>query len=269
MTDQAHLHDPALLERWFQTLARTIALDFDGTLHPYTEGWVGSVPADEPPIDGALEFATVLKGDGYRLVVFSCRADHPEGLQGIEVWLKKYGFDVLIDEVTHLKPPAIAYVDDRAVPFRGSWRNVLDGIDQLAGGPAHGAGRVAPAVTPEWPAPSPNDISALIVIDDDEEFDPAEGCPNCGRVLGQVFSPGIDFTKPPDMWACDNCGFTHPIVAHRTPTAWMAITGIRVVDPDGWRNPPNAREWTTPITEAEFRERASRSTTDYSKQKEN
>lgn len=97
-----------------------------------------------------------------------------------------------------------------------------------------------------------------------DDFDPQEGCPNCGRVLGQSCSDQASGVY--DLWACDNCGFTHPI-RMLSPAEWMDVTGIRVVDPDGWRT-LDAPTWETPISEAEFRDRASRSTTDYSKQKE-
>lgn len=137
--EQAHLHDPALLERWFEKLGRTIAIDFDGVLHPYTEGWVGSTPADEPPMPGALEFLQELHGKGYTLVVFSTRADHEAGHAGIVAWLDEHGLGEFIERVTAMKPAAIAYVDDRAVPFTGHFGAVLDGIDRLAEGRAHGA----------------------------------------------------------------------------------------------------------------------------------
>lgn len=142
MNDQAHLHDPVLLQKWFDTLARTIAVDFDGTLHPYTVGWVASVPEPEAPIVGAYDFLVNLHALGYRIVVFSCRADHPEGKQGIEDWLHDYGLGAYVDEVTHLKPPAIAYVDDRALTFDGSnWSEITDGIGRLAAGGPHGTGK--------------------------------------------------------------------------------------------------------------------------------
>lgn len=137
--DQAHLHDPALLERWFETLARTIAVDFDGVLHPYTAGWTGSTPADEPPISGAHAFLSDLVSEGYLVVVFSTRADHEEGLAGITAWLDKHDMLRFVIKVTHHKPAAIAYVDDRAVPYVGSWGAVWDGIERLANTSHRGA----------------------------------------------------------------------------------------------------------------------------------
>ncbi len=38
-------------------------------------------------------------------------------------WLRKHGIEV--DEVCEHKPPAVVYVDDRAVPFRGDWDQVI------------------------------------------------------------------------------------------------------------------------------------------------
>jgi hypothetical protein len=76
--------------------------------------------------------------------VSSCRADHPEGLAGIWNWLAKYGLRQLVDDVTHLKPPAVAYVDDRAVACRpvgdpGEFQRVSLAIDLLAAGRHRGA----------------------------------------------------------------------------------------------------------------------------------
>jgi hypothetical protein len=136
--------DPVELERWFTKLAQTIAVDFDGVLHPYSRGWTGSVPADEPPIDGARTFLEALNAAGLRVVVFSTRADHPEGWTGIENWLRDNDLRQLVDEITHTKPAAIAYVDDRAVTFNvdaeDAWADVMDGIARLRRSRAHGAG---------------------------------------------------------------------------------------------------------------------------------
>jgi len=48
----------------------------------------------------------------------------------------------------------------------------------------------------------------------------------------------------------------HPfdkLVKHR-PATWERLTGIRIVDPDGWRG-PSAQKWGVPITEAEWSQR--------------
>jgi HAD domain in Swiss Army Knife RNA repair proteins len=118
---------------WWDKLARTIALDFDGVLHPYTKGWQGSIPEAEEPSEGALEFLQWCKANDYLVVVFSTRANHLEGMQGIADWLALHGLSQYIEDITHEKPPAMAYVDDRAVPFTGgSWIGVYAGIQYLA-----------------------------------------------------------------------------------------------------------------------------------------
>ena len=44
----------------------------------------------------------------------------------------------------------------------------------------------------------------------------------------------------------------------RTPVEWEAITHIRIMDPDGWR--ADGKDYTEPITRAEFIQRAAVST---------
>ncbi len=146
--------DPGYRERWFSTLARTVAVDFDGVLHPYTKGWVGPVPADEPPTPGAREFLEALVADGYRVVIFSTRCDTPEGLAGTCDWINQHGLAGLIDNVTSQKPAAVAYVDDRAVVYRhGNWIQCQAEINRLATGRAHGA------------APAPEPLTDLEIAD--------------------------------------------------------------------------------------------------------
>lgn len=143
---KSHLTDPSLLAEWHRTLAKTIAVDFDGTLHPYTEGWTGSTPADEPPLPGAALALQDLTESGYQVVVYSVRADHPEGLRGILDWLALHDLRQYVEDVTHLKPAAAAYIDDRAVVYRGDWAECVEEARRLADG-GHGA---APRV-PECP----------------------------------------------------------------------------------------------------------------------
>lgn len=96
----------------------TIAWDFDGVIHPYTNGWQGPQPADEPPTTAVIETVRWCRNVlGLRNVIFSTRASDQEGLDGIVEWLAAHRVYDLFDEITHVKPPALAYVDDRAVVF--------------------------------------------------------------------------------------------------------------------------------------------------------
>jgi hypothetical protein len=130
---------------------KTVALDFDGVLHSYTSGWTGWVPAD-PPEPGALEFVRWLLRHGADVVVVSSRAKTFRGARAVRRWLRAHGFPPL--RVTHRKVIAVAYVDDRAVPYRpGDWSHCRDQIELLTerdGGPA---GSVPP------PPPSPHVVN--------------------------------------------------------------------------------------------------------------
>lgn len=121
---------------------RTVAVDFDGTLHPYTDGWTGILPADEPPNPLAVEFLKMCKTRGWDVIVFSCRASEWEGAEGIAQWIGRHGLAPFVTSITHEKPVAFAYVDDRAVPFRGDWLASFARVEQLADHPSGAAHRV-------------------------------------------------------------------------------------------------------------------------------
>lgn len=103
-------------------MSRTIAVDFDGVISTYENGWMGPVPTD-PPVIGARAGLAALKAMGYGVVVFSCRALTHEGRDGIKRWLRDW--DIEVDEVTGIKPHASLYLDDRAMRFDGDWEAVV------------------------------------------------------------------------------------------------------------------------------------------------
>lgn len=109
----------------------TVAVDFDGTLHPYTDGWQGAECADEPPIDGAYDFLLMLQTRGYDVVIHSGRANTTEGLASIACWLIAHGMMEMVKEITHEKPLAFAYVDDRAVHFAGDYIDALEKVEAM------------------------------------------------------------------------------------------------------------------------------------------
>lgn len=111
--------------------ARTVSVDFDGVLHSFTSGWTGYTP-EEGPEPGALAFIYSLIDAGYEPVVVSARADCDLGVEEIQSWLVRHGFPTLT--VTNAKVSAVAYVDDRAVPYTpgsGDWRSVMASIERL------------------------------------------------------------------------------------------------------------------------------------------
>lgn len=115
---------------------KTVAVDFDGVLHAYTRGWTGEIPED-PPMPGALDFVVRLLDAGAEVVVYTTRASTPGGLAATCRWLERYAFPADRLRVTDGKPMAVAYVDDRAVPFdrtlgAAAWENALDGCSRLA-----------------------------------------------------------------------------------------------------------------------------------------
>jgi hypothetical protein len=106
-------------------LRRTVCLDFDGVIHSYQSGWCGAEIIPDPPIHGTREAIDRLRKT-YRVVVYSARFATNEGIAAVDAWLKKHGIEV--DELCRFKPPAMVYVDDRAVPFRNGWEQAIEDI---------------------------------------------------------------------------------------------------------------------------------------------
>lgn len=104
-----------------------ICVDLDGVLNDY-DGWKGA-EYFHPPRPGAEQFLRELNDRGFQVVVFTVRwAPH------VERWLAEHGLAHLVSAITDRKPPAFAYVDDRAICFRGDFRAALE---QIASFKAH------------------------------------------------------------------------------------------------------------------------------------
>ena len=126
---------------------KSIAIDFDGVIHKYSKGWHDGSIYDET-IDGWVEAIIRLQRAGYAVFIFSTRdpdqivewyyrdflINHPSAFEmqkilGSQVF---WNNDKVVG-VTGRKLEAIAYIDDRAVRFEGSWEiidNLLKGGDQ-------------------------------------------------------------------------------------------------------------------------------------------
>jgi hypothetical protein len=132
-----------------------VAVDFDGVIHGYRQGWRDGAIYDEP-VPGALDALRTLMAD-YAVFVHTTR--RPED---VAEWLAPLGFDVTVDDrcpaclgtedlpcsicqgaglllfwnerdrllVTGRKLAAVAYIDDRAIRFE-SWAQTLSDLDEI------------------------------------------------------------------------------------------------------------------------------------------
>ena len=96
---------------------KTVAFDFDGVINSYKSGWQGATVLNDKPVDGIKKEIETLRANGYSVVVYSTRAETVLGTQAIEQYLINHR--IIVDGVTATKPIAVAYVDDRAIPFHG------------------------------------------------------------------------------------------------------------------------------------------------------
>ncbi|MDP6447465.1 MAG: hypothetical protein QGG36_08770 [Pirellulaceae bacterium] len=120
---------PAILAQHGIVPARkTVCIDFDGVIHSYRSPWAGEDVIPDPPIHGTGAAIARLR-QYFRVVVHSARCRTEKGRTAIERWLKQY--DIEVDDVCEHKPPAHVYVDDRAIPFTGSWDDAITAIHQF------------------------------------------------------------------------------------------------------------------------------------------
>lgn len=98
---------------------KTLCIDFDGVIHRYSKGYHDKTAYDIP-MEGAYESLFKLKSQGYRIVIFTAR-DTTEVVE----WLQKHWRGTPLEglEVTNVKIPALAYVDDRAIRFT-NWNDI-------------------------------------------------------------------------------------------------------------------------------------------------
>ena len=50
------------------------------------------------------------------------------GHELVEEWLKKHDVYHLVQEITHEKPRAEYYIDDKAIEFKNNWKEILERI---------------------------------------------------------------------------------------------------------------------------------------------
>ena len=116
----------------------TLAIDFDGVIHKYSEGWKDGSIYDEP-INNAFKGIKYLQKMGFAVFIHSSRDP-----QQIVDWMEENAPDIKCQQVpptdmfwnyteilgvTDRKLPAVAYLDDRAIKFGRSglmsWTDVV------------------------------------------------------------------------------------------------------------------------------------------------
>ena len=103
-----------------------VVFDFDGVIHSYTSGWKGVAEIPDPPVPGIGEAIAELRQLGYRAVVVSTRCSTAEGMGAVRRYLRDNGIEV--DSVQMEKPPALCYIDDRAIRFDGHPETLVEKV---------------------------------------------------------------------------------------------------------------------------------------------
>ena len=96
----------------------SIAVDFDGVIHSYTSPWVSADVIPDPPVPGAIEWLNEMDKK-FHVIIFTTRGKTAGGRIAVADYLREHGYHTSTHNVTAEKPPALIYLDDRAVRFEG------------------------------------------------------------------------------------------------------------------------------------------------------
>ena len=105
---------------------QTVVFDFDGVIHSYLSGWKGCEIVQDPVVPGIGDVIKELRAIGYFVVVVSSRCSRPEGMGAVRRYLRDNS--IVVDDVMSEKPPAVCYVDDRAICFNGNTKGLVESI---------------------------------------------------------------------------------------------------------------------------------------------
>lgn len=112
-------------------MKKTVVFDFDGVIHSYTSGWKGETCIPDPPVQGIDRALMALKDADYEVVIVSTRCSTQGGVDAINLWLYQNGLAQYVDKVCKEKPPAIVYIDDRAICFDGNPDTLLEKVNEF------------------------------------------------------------------------------------------------------------------------------------------
>jgi hypothetical protein len=102
-----------------------IIFDFDGVVHSYKSGWKGAAIIPDPEVEGIREAIEEIRKE-FQVVIVSSRCYQEGGIEAIKKFLADN--NIVVDDVTHEKPPAFLTIDDRCICFDGDSKSLLSKI---------------------------------------------------------------------------------------------------------------------------------------------
>lgn len=105
-----------------------LCLDFDGVCHSYISGWRGADIIPDPPVDGLFDFLLDVE-EFFEIYIFSTRSLQDGGIEAMAQWFEEWRQELDKPPLKPLhfpveKPPALVYIDDRAITFTGKWPDI-------------------------------------------------------------------------------------------------------------------------------------------------
>lgn len=182
---------------------KTVVFDFDGVIHSYTSGWQGAAVIPDPVVPGIKAAIDELSKE-YEVVVVSSRCATDEGMNAIADYLEDN--DIKVDRIMKEKPPAICYIDDRAICFDGHAETLVDKVKNF---------KVWNSTKPNLPTREQYIASVAKKKQNINVYsDPLYLCPKCGKGgVRKNLRSGICITTfqpiKQSIYKCDNedCGF--------------------------------------------------------------
>ena len=108
--------------RWWSNMRKTVCVDFDGVMNEYKGFDENTLYSPKPFLKEFLEKLD----DEYDVVILTSRET-----EKVEAWLYQHGLENIPTAVTNVKVPAIAYIDDRAIQFKGNYNQTLKELENF------------------------------------------------------------------------------------------------------------------------------------------